>query len=414
MLAVATRLKGNLSSIAYTWLHDLPNPDFPDWRAGKFPPDGIRKRREDARCRIQGYTKGLLTIGDTRGVSVLDETISGYVDEVNCHWTLHENILSKGQQTELQSFYADLGHDEILGRLKLAELSHVWGVEDPGHDDQTAVSWSTKLLGPLHPEYRCAGQLSDSVLDGLFHCANGIRFEKAFVGHGLGPYFENAPQGVESINPVPYLAAFYNQGQWIQRITITGVSNLAPHEDRMPIQSLLCSAVLGSADDAVRKLLQWQPDIYRPFNSMSLRPAKAREPITVCDILAYQVMALACNSWTVTASPLDPNATCNILEMFLARHMEPTYVFVLEGFDKADKKWRCIATLAQAVEMIEPGNIEALGKYFTAEDVPATCSKLGDLPRLGKDQQVGLKSAFVEGLFRGNVEIPHDFRAILY
>ena len=70
--------------------------------------------------------------------------------------------------------------------------------------------------------------------------------------------------------------------------------------------------------------------------------------------------------------------------------------------------------------MNEPRNIEALGKYFTAEgqpaaeDVAATCHKLGDLPRFGEDQQVGLKSAFVKGLFRGYVEIPYDFRAILH
>lgn len=52
MLAVAT-LPFNLSSLAYTWLRDVPSPDFPDLQRMKKKCRLMRSRNEERTCAIK-------------------------------------------------------------------------------------------------------------------------------------------------------------------------------------------------------------------------------------------------------------------------------------------------------------------------------------------------------------------------
>jgi hypothetical protein len=414
-LAVAVRLPSRLSLLAYTWLDDLSNEDFPAWRTlEKFCSETIEKRRNRARYQIQGYTKGLLNIGRSLRLGV-DGVVAGYVDEVTaCHRSLEEYVREK-EQMELKKIYPTLKEEEIIGRLKLAELAYICGVEGMQDYGQTTNSWATSFLGPLDTERVCTEKLSDNVLDGLHHFAGNIRFEKAWICHGIGPFHESVPPGFELVNPVPFLAAFHNQAGWIQKLTTSPDSKMDTKDTQD--QTLLSAAVLGGARDTVRVLLDRDPEgstLHVAIKSHALDPTRAGD-ITVCDILAYQVMAVAYNCWTVTASEIDRDAVCNILELFLEKNMETGYVFVLEGFDGAENKLNRVATLEQAVQKIQPTNIDSLNQYFSlsggdpAAELTATRLELREL----EGGLNGMNLAPVEGMVRDGAEIPHDFRAIL-
>ncbi|KAL7770061.1 hypothetical protein ACKLNR_001445 [Fusarium oxysporum f. sp. zingiberi] len=251
-------------------------------------------------------------------------------------------------------------------------------------------------------------KISDNILDGLNHLAGNIHFIEGWVSQGI--LINDTVH--QAINPVPYLAAFYNQTGWIQK----HLKNSPPASPTtgLPTQSLLSSAVMGTAEDTVQKLLELGYKIEEHLNH-----GKGRPPIRICDTLAYQVMAEACHWWTVTLDGFNRDAMAHILEVFLRNGMDPTYIFLVEGFKEADEKWMRFATLRDAVAMMRLKNMETLETYLPTveqgvfKDGMSTHRELQGLLQI----EVGVEGAdrgFIEGMFLGTTKFPKEFITRLY
>jgi hypothetical protein len=125
MLFIATGdpAENPMNALAYSWLEDLNDPNFPFSSPTQgYSNEEIKKRHDDLRPQLDSLSKGLLElVPDTRAS---EDIFFGYTVQF-FHRTARDYLRDDSRQRRFQGRLPDFNLDEVYLRLFLAELKFV-------------------------------------------------------------------------------------------------------------------------------------------------------------------------------------------------------------------------------------------------------------------------------------------------
>jgi hypothetical protein len=376
----------SVNALAYTWLEDLNDPNFPFSSPTQgYSDDEIKKRHSDLRPQLDSLSKGLLEmVPDARGSG---DIFFGYKVQF-FHRTVRDYLRDDSRQRQFQDRLPDFNRGGVYLRLSFAELKFVRTKQSylvPGSNFLLEVFefchlyWYRFLSregrkAPFNLAIEASDvlnsyrQLPFSHPEETEENSGSIRWGRSLTdGFGGGRCFYLEEPADKEFSYL-HLAAWYSQHEYLT-LKLSEDPNLAKGNGKM---TLLLSASFRNNSETVRVLLQAGADPQDQVDLGNERNPEAKTA-TVWMLFLFHFAGHALGG----AAPFE--RCCLMLEEYLKFGVDTDIFFLLstyrepvvsqnereitsKGKEKSEppKKELFSISLEDLISLAEPKNVDAL------------------------------------------------------
>ncbi|KAK3299763.1 uncharacterized protein B0H64DRAFT_379096 [Chaetomium fimeti] len=337
-----------LNALSMTWLRDLDEPEFPTNREIKpYTDEEIEERHLQARCQVEGFTKGLLQIETYANHPFYQGRVAFF------HRTVHDFVAQSPAIQEFATRFPNYTDVSTYARLFLAEL-HFARLERHWHFLQEYRDFLTQI----RVEFQENGNL-DYILDGYDRAMGQY---KQYGDGGISQHLDSSMLGGDGggVSFIHFMASAGFTG-YVER-KVTGNPSLLQPQGGM---SLLFSAACGREPALVKSLLAAgaRPDhlveVDRPGTS-------ARVEHTVWHLVCTR---FACGVINRPLS-LDLRAECEVIQYFIEAGADFNCFALLArkkvkgGLEYSEGHPTHAISLRALIQQLDPPNVQVLLKLM--------------------------------------------------